>query len=110
MQKWVKFLFGTHLKNIHLSDIQSNYREGNEPGDKLAITYRQLLDEVIAFSGVLRQKGLFQLYSILSLFQLSIYGVKRGDRVVVYLPMIIELPIAMLSCARIGAIHSVVVR
>jgi len=35
-------------------------------------------------------------------------GVKKGDRVCIYLPMILELPIAMLACARIGAIHSVV--
>ena len=37
-------------------------------------------------------------------------GVKRGDRVAIYLPMIVELVIAMLACARLGAVHSIVVR
>ena len=37
-------------------------------------------------------------------------GVKRGDRVAIYMPMIIEITIAMLACARIGAVHSIVVR
>jgi propionyl-CoA synthetase len=54
-------------------------------------TYRQLLDEVARFAGVLR--GL---------------GVGTGDRVVIYLPMVPEAAIAMLACARIGAVHSVV--
>lgn len=65
--------------------------KGNEPEDQTSITYQQLLDKVIAFSAVLRFKG-----------------VKKGDVVVIYLPMVIELPVAMLACARIGAIHSVV--
>ncbi|MBK8175564.1 MAG: propionyl-CoA synthetase [Rhodospirillales bacterium] len=54
-------------------------------------TYRQLRDEVAAFAGVL--VGL---------------GVGKGDRVIVYMPMVPEAPIAMLACARIGAVHSVV--
>ncbi|MHB8463613.1 MAG: acetate--CoA ligase [Acidimicrobiales bacterium] len=62
-----------------------------EPGDTRTITYAQLLDEVARFANVL--KGL---------------GVKLGDRVNIYMPMIPELPIAMLACARIGAAHSVV--
>ena len=62
-----------------------------EPGDTRTITYRQLLDEVSQFANVL--KGL---------------GVKRGDRVNIYLPMIPEAAVAMLACARIGAVHSVV--
>ncbi|HUR50135.1 MAG TPA: AMP-binding protein, partial [Acidimicrobiales bacterium] len=62
-----------------------------EPGDTRTITYRQLLDEVSRFANVL--KGL---------------GVTKGDRVAIYLPMIPELPVAMLACARIGAAHSVV--
>ena len=62
-----------------------------EPGDTRTITYAELLDEVQRFANVL--KGL---------------GVQRGDRVNIYLPMIPELPIAMLACARIGAPHSVV--
>jgi acetyl-CoA synthetase len=62
-----------------------------EPGDTRTITYADLLDEVQRFANVL--KGL---------------GVQKGDRVNIYLPMIPELPIALLACARIGAPHSVV--
>jgi acetyl-CoA synthetase len=65
--------------------------EGNEPNQSKKYTYRQLLDEVCKFANVLKSNG-----------------VKRGDRVSIYMPMIAELPIAMLACARIGAIHSVV--
>ena len=54
-------------------------------------TYAELLDEVARFAGVLR--GL---------------GVGKGDRVIIYMPMIPEAAIAMLACARIGAVHSVV--
>ena len=62
-----------------------------EPGDTRTITYAELLDEVSRFANAL--KGL---------------GVHSGDRVNIYMPMIPELPIAMLACARIGAAHSVV--
>ena len=62
-----------------------------EPGDTRTITYSQLLDEVQKFANVL--KGL---------------GVNKGDRVNIYLPMIPEAAVAMLACARIGAVHSVV--
>jgi acetyl-CoA synthetase len=62
-----------------------------EPGDRRTLTYLELQREVGRFANVLR--GL---------------GVRRGDRVAIYLPMIPELPIAMLACARIGAVHSVV--
>ena len=62
-----------------------------EPGDTHTLTYGELSVEVQKFANVL--KGL---------------GVGHGDRVAVYLPMIVELPIAMLACARIGAVHSVV--
>jgi propionyl-CoA synthetase len=54
-------------------------------------TYRELRDEVALFAGVLRR-----------------FGIERGDRVVIYMPMVPEAAIAMLACARIGAIHSVV--
>jgi len=60
-------------------------------GSQRTFTYRQLRDEVAAFAGVLA--GL---------------GVGRGDRVVVYLPMVPEAAVAMLACARLGAVHSVV--
>src|SRR5690606_13992765 len=58
---------------------------------KKAFTYSELTDEVATFGAVLQD-----------------LGVKRGDRVIVYMPMVPEAVIAMLACARIGAIHSVV--
>ena len=64
---------------------------GENPGEERVYTYQLLHQEVCKFANVLRGKG-----------------VKKGDRVAIYLPMIPELPIAMLACARIGAIHSVV--
>jgi acetyl-CoA synthetase len=60
-------------------------------GDSKTLTYQQLYYEVCKFANVLKK-----------------LGVKKGDRVSIYLPMILELPIAMLACARIGAIHSIV--
>ncbi len=60
-------------------------------GDSKTLTYQELHHEVCKFANVLKK-----------------HGVKKGDRVSIYLPMILELPIAMLACARIGAIHSVV--
>jgi acetyl-CoA synthetase len=62
-----------------------------EPGDTRAITYAQMLDEVQRCANVLRS-----------------LGVSAGDRVNIYLPMIPEAAVAMLACARIGAVHSVV--
>src|SRR5256885_17067901 len=62
-----------------------------EPGDRRTLTYWDLYRQVNAFANVLAS-----------------LGVKRGDRVALYLPLIPELAIAMLACARIGAIHSVV--
>ncbi len=62
-----------------------------EPGDTRTLTYQELCDEVCKFANALKR-----------------LGVGKGDRVNIYLPMIPELPIAMLACARIGAIHSVV--
>jgi len=67
------------------------YWEGNDPANCKTYTYKQLLDEVCKFSNVLKSKGL-----------------KKGDRVALYMPMIIELVVAMLACARIGIIHSIV--
>ena len=60
-------------------------------GDTKTLTYQELYYHVCKFANVLKK-----------------HGVKKGDRVSIYLPMILELPIAMLACARIGAIHSVV--
>ncbi|VDL81870.1 unnamed protein product [Nippostrongylus brasiliensis] len=65
--------------------------EGNEPTDNFKITYGELHAQVVNFSAVLRA-----------------HGVKKGDAVAIYLPMIMELAVAMLACARIGAMHSVV--
>ena len=60
-------------------------------GAKRTYTYRELLDETARFAGVLRS-----------------LGVEKGDRVVIYMPMVPEAVIAMLACARLGAVHSVV--
>jgi acetyl-CoA synthetase len=62
-----------------------------DPGDTSSVTYKELLDQVSRFANVLKK-----------------HGVKKGDRVAVYLPMISELPVVMLACARLGAIHMVV--
>ncbi len=62
-----------------------------EPGDSRMLTFQDLHREVCKFANVLKS-----------------LGVKKGDRVAIYLPMVPELPIAMLSCARIGATHSVI--
>jgi propionyl-CoA synthetase len=58
---------------------------------KLELTYAELLEKVAAFAGALRG-----------------FGVEKGDRVVIYMPMIPEAVVAMLACARLGAVHSVV--
>ncbi len=65
--------------------------EGNDPEDSRKITYKELHEEVCKFANVLKK-----------------HGVKKGDRVCLYLQMIPQLPVAMLACARIGAIHSIV--
>ena len=65
--------------------------EGNEPGDTRTLTYRDLHREVCKFANVL-----------------SAEGVQQGDRVAIYMPMVPELAIAMLACARVGAVHSVI--
>ena len=65
--------------------------EGDDPKDSKKITYKELYKEVCKFSNVLKDRG-----------------IKKGDCVTIYLPMIPEATIAMLACARVGAIHSVV--
>ncbi len=65
--------------------------EGNAPGEDGKLTYRELHEKVCRFANAL--KGM---------------GVKKGDRVCLYMQMVPELPVAMLACARIGAVHSVV--
>src|SRR5438094_6443009 len=64
---------------------------GGEPGDKRTLTYQQLHREVCRFANVLKRNN-----------------IKKGDRVIIYLPNIPETAIAMLACARIGSVHSVV--
>ena len=97
---YVKFFEGGKL-NVSYNCLDKNLKtrankvaiqwEGNEPGEARALTYKQMHEEVCKFANVL--KGL---------------GVKKGDRVCLYLPMIPELAISMLACTRIGAIHSIV--
>jgi len=62
-----------------------------DAGDSMTLTYKELLELVCRWANVLKD-----------------HGVKKGDRVCLYLPMILPLPIAMLACARVGAVHSVV--
>lgn len=78
-----------HLKDK--ADQVAIIWEGDNPLESLSITYRQLYEQVVTWANVLRR-----------------YGVEKGDRVIIYLPMIPEAAYAMLACARIGAIHSVV--
>ena len=68
------------------------YWEGNELNERKSITYRELRREVCRFANALKR-----------------LGITPGDRVAIYLPVTIELVVAMLACARIGAIHTVVV-
>jgi acetyl-CoA synthetase len=78
-----------HIEAGHGDQVAFHW-EG-EPGDTRSLTYAQLRDEVGRCANALQQ-----------------LGVGKGDRVNIYLPMVLELPVAMLACARIGAIHSVV--
>jgi acetyl-CoA synthetase len=71
-------------------DKVAYFYEG-EPGDQRVLTYRDLLAEVCRFAGAL-----------------SDLGVRAGDRVAIYMGMVPELPVAVLACARLGAVHSVV--
>ena len=78
-----------HINAGHGDQVAIHW-EG-EPGDQRAITYVQLLETVCRIANALRE-----------------VGVRKGDRVAIYMGMVPELPAAMLACARIGAIHSVV--
>ncbi|MFC1984615.1 acetate--CoA ligase [Chloroflexota bacterium] len=78
-----------HLKNWRKNKAALVW-EG-DIGDTKTLTYQELHHEVNKFANVLKKRG-----------------VKKGDRVSIYLPMILELPIAMLACTRIGAIHNIV--
>ncbi len=65
--------------------------EGDDPGQQRRVTYRELHEEVCRLGNALKS-----------------LGVKKGDRVTIYLPMVVEAAVAMLACARIGAVHTVV--
>ena len=65
--------------------------EGDNPAESTKLTYRELYEEVCKFANVLKANG-----------------AKKGDRVTIYLPMIPEIAVAVLACARIGAVHSVI--
>ncbi|KAE9547674.1 hypothetical protein FO519_009115 [Halicephalobus sp. NKZ332] len=98
---FVKFMEGS-ITNMAYNCLERNiirglgnkiaYKwEGNVVGDESSLTYNELHRKVLEFARVLKTRG-----------------VKKGDVVAIYLPMIMELPVAMLACARLGAIHSVV--
>jgi len=97
---WAKWFIGAKYNIVHdaLDKHVKTWRKNKvafifegEPGDVKKYTYNDLYIEVNKFACALKK-----------------IGVKKGDRVGIYLPMIPELPIAMLACAKIGAIHSVV--
>lgn len=79
-----------HVQDGH-GDQTALIWEGNLPSEDRHISYQELLDEVQRFANALKDMG-----------------VKKGDRVCLYMQMIPQLPVAMLACARIGAVHSVV--
>lgn len=112
-KKWDKVLDWSFTDNIHINwftgaqlNVSENCLdrhlatrgdqvaiiwEGDSPNEDRKITYKELHEEVCKFANVLKGRG-----------------VKKGDRVSIYLPMIPEAAVAMLACARIGAIHSIV--
>jgi acetyl-CoA synthetase len=97
---WVKWFVGGTL-NASYNCLDRHVEAGGgdkvayhwegEPGEERTITYKELLDEVCKFANALKA-----------------LGVRKGERVAIYLGMVPELPVAMLACARIGAPHSVV--
>ena len=100
MPPYAQWFIGGKL-NVSVNCLDRHIRNGKrnkaaiiwegEPGDRRTLTYWDLYREVSAFANVLKS-----------------LGARRGDRVAIYLPLIPELAIAMLACARIGAVHSVV--
>jgi len=95
--KW--FTGGTLNASVNCLDRHVDAGRGNriayffegEAGDRRSITYKELLDDVCRFANGLRS-----------------LGIRKGDRIAIYMPMVYELPVALLACARIGAIHSVI--
>ncbi|MCK5258265.1 MAG: acetate--CoA ligase, partial [Thermoplasmatales archaeon] len=97
---WAKWFIGAKYNIVHdaLDKHVKTWRKNKvafvfegEPGDVQKLTYNDLYIEVNKLANALKKMG-----------------VQKGDRVGIYMPMILELPIAMLACAKIGAIHSVV--
>ena len=75
----------------HAEDIALIWEPNNPQEQEVQLSYKELHEQVCQFANVLKSKG-----------------VKKGDRVAIYMPMIPELTIGVLACARIGAVHSVV--
>jgi len=97
---WIKWFIGAQYNIVHdaLDKHVKTWRKNKvafiyegEPGEVQKLTYLELYKEVNKLANALKK-----------------LGVKKGDRVGIYMPMVLELPIAMLACAKIGAIHSVV--
>jgi len=99
-EPFAKWFLGGKL-NVSVNALDRHVRAGKgtrvayhyegEPGDRWTVTYAQLLRDVCRLGNAMRK-----------------LGIKKGDRVAIYMPMIPELPVAMLACARIGAAHSVI--
>ena len=82
---------GTSIANKAAIIWEGEPASPGRPGEERVITYRQLHREVCQFANVLKR-----------------HGIKAGDRIIIYLPMVPEAAVAMLACARVGAVHSVV--
>jgi acetyl-CoA synthetase len=87
LDKWL----GTPHANKAALIWEGEPAAAGKPGEERTLTYKQLHREVCLFANVLKRKG-----------------IKKGDRIIIYLPMVPEAAIAMLACTRIGAVHSVV--
>src|SRR6266498_2056492 len=87
LDKWL----GTPTANKAALIWEGEPASDGKPGEERVLTYKQLHREVCRFANVLKRNG-----------------IGRGDRIIIYLPMVPEAAIAMLACARIGAVHSVV--
>jgi acetyl-CoA synthetase len=87
LDKWI----GTPTANKAALSWEGEPAADGRPGEERVLTYQQLHREVCRFANVLKRNG-----------------IRKGDRVIIYLPMVPEAAVAMLACARIGAVHSVV--
>ena len=87
LDKWL----GTATANKAAIIWEGEPAAPGKPGEERTLTYKQLHHEVCLFANVLKK-----------------HGIKKGDRILIYLPMVVEAAVAMLACTRIGAVHSVV--